>query len=457
MKTYDAIIIGAGQAGGPLSHYLADQGWTVALVEREYLGGTCINFGCTPTKKMIASARVAHMAHRAAEYGVNTGEVRVDLAQVVALKDELVKDFRAGQQRRIDERPNIHLFCGEASFTGPYTIQVNGESLTSRNIFINTGTRPRIPSVEGVQDVNYLTSRTILDLKELPRHLLVIGGSYVALEFGQMFQRFGSQVTIVERSGQLVPHEDRDVADALQEALQAEGMQILCSASAKRVAQDPAGDLELTLESKLDGRQFTVTGSHLLLASGRSPNTAALNLPAAGIDMDEKGYIPVNEYLETNVPGIYAMGDVKGGPAFTHISYNDFQIISHNLFNAEKQSVRGRIVPYALYTDPELGRVGLSEREAREAGYEIKVGQIPMSQVSRAIERNETQGMMKVVIDARTNCILGAAVLSVEGGELVQSLMALMLANAPWTVFHNAVFIHPTLSEGFFSLMNTVR
>ena len=456
MQEFDAIVIGAGQAGSPLSHKLADRGWKVALVEREHLGGSCINYGCTPTKKMIASARVAHTVHKAAEYGVHTSQVRVDLPAVVALKDELVRQWREGQEERAMERPNIRLYRGEASFSGPHCVQVNGDELHSSSIFINTGTSPAVPDLPGIQEVPYLTSRTILDLRELPTHLLVLGGSYVGLEFGQMFCRFGSQVTIVETNGQIVPYEDPEIAQELQSTLEAEGMHFLCSSQASKVERQGDGQLAITLESSNGSPPKRLTGSHLLLAAGRVPNTQALNLTAAGI-REVNGYIPTDGYLHTNVPGIYALGDVKGGPAFTHISYNDFQVIYHNLFNEEKRSIDGRLVPYALYTDPELGRVGMSEVQARKAGYEVKIGKIPMSYVARAVERGQTRGMMKVVVDAQTDRILGAAVLSAEGGELVQTLMTLMLVDAPYTVFQKAIFIHPTLSEGFFSLIEQVK
>jgi pyruvate/2-oxoglutarate dehydrogenase complex dihydrolipoamide dehydrogenase (E3) component len=456
MQEFDAIIIGAGQAGNPLSHRLADRGWNVALIERYHLGGSCINYGCTPTKKMIASARVAYTVRKSAEYGVNTSQPHVNLPEIVRQKDELVQQWRAGLEKQVRERPNIHLFRGEASFASPHCVQVNGDELHSSSIFINTGTSSAIPDVQGIQDVPYLTNRTILDLQELPEHLLVLGGSYVGLEFGQMFCRFGSQVTVIETNDQLVPREDAEIAQELQNILEAEGMRFMCSSKANEVKRLRNGELALTLESPNGRPSKTITGSHLLVGAGRIPNTQALNLPAAGI-REVNGYIQTDGYLQTNVPGVYALGDVKGGPAFTHISYNDFQVIHHNLFHEEKRSIEGRLVPYALYTDPELGRVGLSEKQAIKAGYQVKIGRIPMSDVARAVERGQTQGMMKIVIDAQTDRILGAAILSAEGGELVQTLMTLMLVDAPYTVLQRAIFIHPTLTEGFFSLIEQVR
>jgi pyruvate/2-oxoglutarate dehydrogenase complex dihydrolipoamide dehydrogenase (E3) component len=450
---FDAIVIGSGQAGNPLAHNLADRGWKVALIEREHLGGSCINYGCTPTKTMIASAQIAYDALRAHEFGVHVRDVRVDMPQVVARKNRIVGEWREGQERQVAKRPTLTLFRGSASFTGPRTVIVAGETLVAPRIFINTGTRARVPPTEGIERVPYLTNRTIIDLTEIPDHLLILGGSYIGLEFGQMFRRLGSSVTIVEHGNQIMQREDEDIATCLREALEAEGIVFKLSTRATSVEQDTRGHLCLNLDSE-QGRE-QVRGTHLLVASGREPNTDELNLEATGVET-ERGWIKVNDYLETTVEGVYALGDVKGGPAFTHISYNDFQIVYHNLFHDHKRSTASRIVPYALYTDPELGRVGLTEREAREQGYHVRVGSVLMSSVARAIEQNNTKGMMKVVVDAESESILGAAILSVAGGELVQSLMALMLAGAPWTTFRKAIFIHPTLSEGFFSLMDQV-
>ena len=457
MNSYDAIIIGAGQAGSPLSHQLADQGWRVALIEREHLGGSCINYGCTPTKAMVASARTAQTVRRAAEFGVLTSPPQVDLAAVVARKTRIVEEWRAGQQSRIDQRPNITLYRGDASFSGPKTVVVNGETLSSEKIFINTGTRAWLPPIAGIEDVPVLTNKSILELTDLPEHLLVIGGSYVGLEFGQMFRRFGSQVTVIQHSNQLVPREDQDIAESLQAALEEEQIKFFLSCEVTAISRETSGEIRMTIRRVADGQEQHVLGSHVLVGAGRIPNTESLNLAAAGIQQDARGWIQVDDYLETTVPGVYALGDVKGGPAFTHISYNDFQIAFHNLFHSDKLSTRSRLIPYALYTEPELGRVGLTEKEARQRGFTIKVGKIPMAWVARAIESSQTQGMMKIIVDAETELILGAAILGAQGGELVQTLMGLMLAEAPWTVFHKAIFIHPTLTEGFFSLMDQVE
>lgn len=471
MKTFDAIIIGGGQAGIPLSQALAERGWKVALIEQWYMGGSCINYGCTPSKKMIASARVAHIARRAGDYGVRVGEVQVDLPVIVAMKDALVEERRDSLTGRTSQNENITLLCGEARFTGDHRLRVDGaqeeaggpggiadgEELYAEKIFINTGSHPEVPPIEGIDLVPYYTNRNMMDLTEIPEHLLVIGGGYVGLELSQMFRRFGSRVTVIEHNPQIAAREDEDVAQALREAFEAEGIRFVLPASAQAVERGERGMIHLKIKKDGSDAVETLTGSHLLLAAGQVPNTIALDPEKTGVTLDERGYVQVNEYLETNVPGIYALGDVTGGPKFTHVSYDDYLVVYHNLFNDSKRSVRDRIIPYAVYTDPELGRVGMTEKQAREAGLEIKVGSYPVHSIARAIERQETRGLMKVVIDAKTDRILGAAVLSPEGGELVQTLMALMLAGAPWTVFHKAMFIHPTMTEGFFGLMDAVR
>jgi pyruvate/2-oxoglutarate dehydrogenase complex dihydrolipoamide dehydrogenase (E3) component len=454
MTQYDAIVIGSGQGGAPLAHKLADLGQHVAIIERGHLGGSCINYGCTPTKTMIASARIAHYARRGPEFGVHTGAVTIDMREVVARKDAMVRQWRDGQQGHIDRRPTLDLHHGHARFTGPHEVEVNGESLTSDRIFINTGLRPRIPDIAGLDSVDYLTNHNIMDLPEVPEHLLVLGGNYLGLEFGQMFRRFGAQVSIIEINGQITPREDEEAAQALQEALEAEGMAFHLGCRATSVTRTATG-IDLTLESR-DGAT-TLSGSHLLVAVGQRPNTDNLGLDKAGVETDQYGYIEHNGRLETSVPGIWVIGDVKGGPAFTHVSYDDHLVIYDNLVDGKDRSVDGRILPYTLYTDPELGRVGLTEKEARTAGYQLKVGSIPMAWVARAIERSETRGLMKVVINAENDRILGAAVLCPEGGELVQTLMTLMLADQPWTLFEKRMFIHPTLTEGFFTLMDSVK
>lgn len=452
MENYDAIVIGAGQGGSPLAHKLADLGQKVALVEEQWLGGSCINYGCTPTKAMIASARIAHYARGG--LGVHTSDVRVDLAEVVARKNEIVLSMRSGQESKASDRPTLSWLKGHGRFTGPHTIEVNSEELGSERIFINTGTRPRIVPIPGLDSVPYLTNRNVMDLTELPEHLIVLGGNYIGLEFAQMFRRFGSRVSVIEQGPRIAAREDDEVSDALRAALEAEDIAFHVSAKAARVAKT-GGGLEVELEK--EGGSETVVGSHLLVAIGQVPNTDTLGLDAAGVETDQFGWIRVNGRLETSVPGIWAIGDVKGGPAFTHISYDDHLVIYENLIEGKDRSIDGRIVPYALYTDPELGRVGMTEKDARAAGYKLKIGSIPMEWVARAIERSETQGLMKVVVNAENDRLLGVAILGSEGGELVQSLMMLMLADQPWTLLKQRMFIHPTLTEGFFTLMDSVK
>jgi pyruvate/2-oxoglutarate dehydrogenase complex dihydrolipoamide dehydrogenase (E3) component len=451
---HDAIIIGSGQAGNPLSQKLADHGWSVALIEKEHLGGTCINTGCTPTKTMVASAQVAHYARNAARWGVRTGEVSVDLPGIVARKDRVVAQWRSGIDRKVRERKNLRLYRGQARFLGPHALTVGDQVLESDRIFINTGARPDTPLLEGLDRIEYLTNASIMQLNALPDHLLVLGGGYIGLEFGQMFRRFGSQVTVIQHGEQILPREDTDVAVELQKALEAEGVRILLNAQANR-AEKQNGQIALHLEAGTD-RQ-TLRGSHLLVATGRRPNSDALGLEKTGVQVSHQGFIQVNSRLETNVPGIWALGDVKGGPAFTHISYNDYQIVYGNLIEGKNLSTDRRLVPYSVFTDPQLGRVGMTEREARTTGRRLKIGKIPMSWVARAIERDETAGLMKVLVDADNDRILGAAMLATEGGELVQILAAVMLAGAPYTLLKGAIYIHPTLAEGLWTLMEEVK
>lgn len=460
MSKYEAIVIGSGQAGNPLSQKLADHGWTVALIEKEHLGGTCVNTGCTPTKTMIAAAQVAHYARTASRWGVRAGEVSVDLPKVVGRKDEIVRQGRAGQERKVQEREKLHLYRGHARFVGPKRLRVGEQELEGERIFINTGTRVDVPRLEGLDGTDYLTNASIMELTEVPEHLLVLGGGYIGLEFGQMFRRFGSQVTVVQRGAHLLPREDHDVTEELQKALAEEGIRFVLNAQPRRVEKQD-GQVVLHMEASpvasAPGESATVRGSHLLVATGRRPNTDDLGLENAGVQADRQGFIPVNDRLETNVPGIWALGDVKGGPAFTHISYNDYQIVYANLIEGKQLTTANRLVPYAVFTDPQLGRVGMTEREARATGRRLKIGKVPMSWVARAIERGETAGLMKLVVDAATDRILGAAILATEGGELVQLLAAVMLADAPYTLLKGAIYIHPTLAEGFWTLMEKVE
>jgi pyruvate/2-oxoglutarate dehydrogenase complex dihydrolipoamide dehydrogenase (E3) component len=455
MPSYDAIVIGSGQAGNPLSQDLADMGWKVALIERDQIGGTCINTGCTPTKTMVASSQVAHYVRHSAKWGVHTDGMRVDMSEVVARKNRNVNDWRTGQENKIRDRAqNLHLYRGQARFIAPHKISVNGEELESERIFINSGTRPLIPPIQGLEQTKYLTNASIMDLREIPKHLLILGAGYVGLEFGQMFRRFGSDVTIVDLGDHILPHEDADVSEALRGILESEGIRFILRASTKRVSGHD-GLVNLDLEG--GGGEDSVRGSHLLVAVGRRPNTDDLGVDKAGIELDSHGYIRVNERLETNVPGTWALGDVKGGPAFTHISFNDYQIVYGNLVQHKNLSIKNRIVPYAVFTDPELGRIGMTEQEARASKRPLKIGKIPMDWVARAIEREETAGLMKIVVDAESDRILGAAILSTDGGELVQMFMPVMAAGLPYTVLKGAVYIHPTLTEGFWTLMEEVK
>jgi pyruvate/2-oxoglutarate dehydrogenase complex dihydrolipoamide dehydrogenase (E3) component len=453
---FDAVIIGSGQAGSPLALRLARHGWKVALVERSHLGGTCINTGCTPTKTLVQRAEVAHYARNGARWGVSTREVSVDLPKIIAQKDRLIESRREGQQKGIDQLPNLRLYRGSARFVGPHQVRVGTETLDSRRIFINAGARPSIPAIPGLESVPYLTNESILDLKILPKQLIVIGGGYIGLEFGQMFARFGSDVAIVQSREQILPREDPEVAKELQRALEAEGIKVLLNSKIKTLAKrGPAIIAEAAMAN--DGSYAVLEGTHVLVATGRSPNTDDLELPKAGIQTDKHGFISVNDKLETTAEGVWALGDVKGGPAFTHISYNDYQIVLANLIEGKNLSIKDRIVPYCVFTDPELGRVGMTEEEARATRLPLKIGRTPMTQVARAIERDQTAGLMKLIVDARNDRILGAAVLASNGGELVHTLYALMLGDLPYTLLKGAVYIHPTLAEGFFFLMDDVK
>jgi pyruvate/2-oxoglutarate dehydrogenase complex dihydrolipoamide dehydrogenase (E3) component len=456
---YDAVVIGAGQGGVPLSRALAQAGRKTALVEREHVGGTCINEGCTPTKTMVASAKVAYFDRRSPDYGIQNGPVSVDMLKVRQRKRDIVESFRSGNERRIEETEGLDLLMGEAYFTGPKELEVrlnDNETLqlTADDIFINVGARPANPPVEGLDSVPTLNSTTIMELDEVPEHLLVLGGGYIGLEFGQMFKRFGSEVTIVQRGPQLLAREDADVAEAVAEVMRDEGIEVLLRTQAQRAEQSDDGKVRLTVHTP-DGERV-LEGSHLLAAAGRPPNTDTLNLEAAGVETDKRGFVKANERLETNVPGIYAIGDVKGGPAFTHISYDDFRIIKTNLIDGGDASIADRLVPYTVFIDPQLGRVGLSESEAREQDRNIQVAKMPMSYVARALEVDEPRGMMKAVVDADTDQILGCAVLGIEGGEIMAMMQIAMMGKLPYTALRDAVFSHPTLAESLNNLFATL-
>ena len=454
MDHYDAIVIGSGQAGTPLSIALAEAGRKTALVESQHVGGTCINVGCTPTKTMVASARIAYLARRAADYGIRCGPVSVDLGQVHRRKQAIVDDFRAGEQRRLEDAKNVELIFGEAHFTGPNVVEVRlnaggTRTLTADTIFINTGARPARPRIAGLDSVRALDSTSIMELQELPEHLLVLGGGYVGLEFGQMFRRFGSAVTVVQHGKQLLGREDPDVAAEVYKLLETDGIEILLETEAVGVHASASG---VGLDLRGPTGERTITGSHLLLAVGRVPNSEQLNLAAAGVNVDARGFIPVDDRLQTNVAGIYALGDVKGGPAFTHISYDDYRIIRNNLLRGGQSSTKDRLVPYTVYIDPQLGRIGLTEQEARAQGRAIRVAKIPMAWVARAVETAEPRGFIKAVVDAETRQILGAAVLAVEGGEIMSMLQIAMMGKLPYTALEDGIFAHPAFAEGLNTL-----
>jgi pyruvate/2-oxoglutarate dehydrogenase complex dihydrolipoamide dehydrogenase (E3) component len=451
---FDAIAIGAGQAAKPLCYALSDLGWKVAFIERAEVGGSCINTGCTPTKTMLASSQVAHYARNAARWGVRAGEVSVDLPAIVDHKNKVVQNFRDAIERGIAKHQNIRFIRGHARFTGPHQVEVNGETIEGEKIFIDTGTRPRIPALTGIDSVPYLTNVTVMELQEVPEHLLILGGGYIGLEFGQMFRRFGSRVTVIHTGQRLLGTEDEDIATELQRVLHNEGIDFHFNARTTCIEPHGAG-VCLTAQT-LNGEQ-KISGSHLLVATGRTPNTDDLGLEKAGIPTDDHGYIRTSPKMETNVPGVWALGDIKGGPAFTHISYNDYQIAYANIVEGKNQTIENRYLPYALFTDPQLGRVGITEQEARASGKKFKIGTFPLTSVSRAIENNETDGLMKIIVDAENDRILGASILSSEGGEIVQILGAMMLAGAPYTLLKGAVYIHPTFAEGFYGLMDSVK
>ena len=456
---YDAIVIGSGQSGGPLSTALARAGKKTAIIEEKHVGGTCINEGCTPTKTMVASAKVAYLARRGADYGVLNGSISMDILKVRQRKRDIVDSFRSGSQRRIEQTEGVDLLMGAASFTGEKSLEVrlnSGETLqlTADLFFINSGCRPASPSIEGADQVEKLDSTSIMELDTVPEHLLVLGGGYVGLEFGQMFRRFGSSVTIVQRGKQLLGQEDADVAEEVANILREDGIEVLLETAAIRAEQPTKGIIRLTVRNAQGER--TLSGSHLLVASGRVPNTEELHLDKAGVATDERGYIKANDLLETSVPGIYALGDVKGGPAFTHISYDDYRILRTNLIEGGHASIKGRLIPYTVFIDPQLGRVGLTEQQAKQQGRSYRVAKMPMNYVARALEVDETRGFMKAIVDTESKEILGCAILGIEGGEIMSMLEIAMMGHVPYTTLKDAIFAHPTLAESLNNLFSSL-
>ncbi|WP_322814998.1 mercuric reductase [Chloroflexus sp.] len=454
IEHFDAIVIGAGQAGGPLAGAFARSGRRTALIEAVHVGGTCINEGCTPTKTMVASARAAYLVRRAADFGVQIGAVSVDFSFIRQRKDDIVTAWRTGSERHL-QADGVELLMGFAQFVDPQTVVVacnNGETryLQVSTIVINTGARPRIPDLPGLEHVPFLDSTSIMELERLPEHLVILGGGYIGLEFGQMFRRFGSQVTIVQRGERLLTREDADVAEAVATILREDGITLLLNSSARQVERTEENGIRLTVETP-DGERV-IDGSHLLVAVGRMPNSDRLNLAAADVTTDRQGYIIVDDRLATNVPGIYAVGDVVGVPAFTHVSYDDYRILKANLLEGANRTRRNRLVPYTVFIDPQLGRVGLSEEVARAEGRDITVFTLPMSSVARAITTGETRGFMKAVVDAHTDQILGFAMLGVDGGEIMSAVQLAMQGGLTATDLHNSIFAHPTLAESLNNL-----
>jgi pyruvate/2-oxoglutarate dehydrogenase complex dihydrolipoamide dehydrogenase (E3) component len=441
---FDAIVLGAGQAGPPLAVELAHAGQNVALVERKYFGGTCVNTGCIPTKTLLANARVAHMARRAGDYGVSTGSVAVDMKKVKARKDEVSGSSRDGVEKMLRETPNCRVYTGHARFVADHTIEIDGQRLDADRIFINVGGRAAIPRIEGLESVPYLTNSTMMDVDFLPEHLVIVGGSYVAIEFAQMYRRFGSRVTILQRGPRLVTREDEDVSKAVLDLLVDEQIDVRMDVENITVRSAGPGIL---VEAAARDAKSTITASHLLLATGRTPNTDDLGLENTSIKRDDHGYIVVDDTLRTSVDGVWALGDCNGRGAFTHTSYNDYEIIAANLLRGEPRRVSDRIVTYAVFTDPPLARVGMTEADIRRANKRALVGTRPMTRVGRAYERGETRGFLKVLVEAETKLILGACFLGIEADEAIHCVTDVMYARKPYTTITHAVHIHPTVSE----------
>lgn len=459
MRNFDAIVIGSGQGGVPLAKKLAKAGWQTAIIEKRWIGGTCINDGCTPTKSMIACGAAAHVIANSQEWGITVSDFKVDLEKIVQRKNKVVESFRGGATKGMEKTEGLSIIYGEAVFTGEKTLKValkdgGEEEMTAPHIFINTGTLPKIPPVPGLDTVKYLTNTSIMELTKLPSHLVIMGSGYIGLEFGQLFRRLGSQVTIIDKGRQLLKHEDEDVAAAVKKVMETSGVTMHSGANIQKVEQ--IGDT-IRLQFTANGENLTITGSHLLVAVGRTPQSTSLHPEKAGLELDDKGYFKVNDQLETNVPGIYVLGDVKGGPAFTHISYNDYLILYKRLVNKEDTSIKDRPVPYCMFTDPQLGRIGLTEKAAKEAGYDVKVACLDMTRVARAIETGNTQGFMKAVINSNDDKLLGVAILGPEGGEVMSVMQMAMLGGITARQLREMIFAHPLYSESINNLFMTLE
>lgn len=453
-EQYDAIVIGTGQSGPALAVRLAKAGRKTAIIERKLFGGTCVNVGCVPTKTLIASARAAHVARRGADFGVVVGGVKVDMARVKARKDAVVRQSNEGLAKWLRNTPNLTVLEGHARLESPRTVRVNERLLEAGEIFLNVGGRASVPDMPGIAEVDYLTNSGMMDVDFLPEHLVVIGGSYIGLEFAQMYRRFGSRVTVVEMGPRLIAREDEEVSAAVQEILEGEGIEVRLNAKCIGTAKRAGG---IAVGVSCEGGPPEIAGSHLLLAVGRVPNTGDLGLEQAGVNTDGRGYIVVDDELRTSVPGIWALGDANGRGAFTHTSYNDYEIVAANLLDGGRRRVTDRIPAYALYVDPPLGRAGMTEREVRASGRKALVGRMKMSRVGRARERGETQGFMKILADAESGRILGAALLGIEADEAIHSILDVMYAGAPYTVIQRAVHIHPTVTELIPTLLGDLK
>ncbi|MBT8488931.1 MAG: mercuric reductase [Gemmatimonadetes bacterium] len=449
---FDAIVVGTGQAGKPLAHALADQGSRTAIIEAGRVGGTCVIDGCTPTKTMVASARVAHLAKRSSDFGVETGSVLVDMAAVRARMRSVVDDFSSSSRRSLEEHDRIDLMKGEARFVAPGTLAVdpgNGHrsfTITAPRIFLNVGGRPAIPSIPGLDAVDYLTSSSVLELETLPRHLAILGGGPIGLEFGQIFRRFGKKVTVIEQGDRLLRREDEDVSEALLQIFRDDGIEVLTSSSLQSVSMVAGGGVALDVETEHEKR--TIVASHLLVAVGRTPNTDRLHLDAAGLSTDDQGFLPVDSRCRTKVDGIWALGDMTGAPPFTHIAYDDFRVVAADVLPGRPSHTRDdRLLSWVIYTDPELGRVGVTEAEAGRRGMNVRVAKLPMSSWARAIEMGETRGFVKCLVDAESDRIVGVAALAVQGGEIMSVLQTAMMGDLPYTAIRDAVYAHPTMAE----------
>jgi len=458
MKKYDAIIIGSGQGGTPLAKKMAGAGYKTALIEKRWVGGTCVNDGCTPTKAMIASAKTAHTVRSSSALGISIGRYSVDIAKIIARQQKIVTSFREGSEKGLVSTDNLELIFGEASFTDHKKLVVkknsgDSEVITSDLIFIDTGTKPSVPDIEGLKSVPYLTSSSILELKEIPQHLLIVGGGYIAMEFAQMYRRFGSKVTMLEHAERILRKEDEDIASEVHQIFLDEGIDIRLDAQAVSF-RNSNNKIEAAI--KVTDREEMLVCSHVLIATGRKPNTDSLNLPAVGVNTNEKGFIRVDNQLQTNIKGLYALGDVNGGPAFTHISYHDHLIVYDNVVNSQNKNTNNRLVPYCIYIDPQLARVGITEQEAKAKNLNVKVATLPMAKVARAIETSETRGTMKVVVDAANKKILGASILGVEGGEIMSIIEIAIMGGVTYDTIRDAIFAHPTYAESLNNLFGTL-